>query len=74
VYIKLLRKLGSGALAPPFCEAKAITSDEFLKNSIGHILAKNSIVTNDKNIQTKNQNISIPTILQHIRRVTKTST
>jgi hypothetical protein len=29
-----LAKLGSGALAPPICEAKAITSNEFCKKSI----------------------------------------
>jgi hypothetical protein len=30
---KILEKLGSGALAPPICEAKAITSNEFCKKS-----------------------------------------
>jgi hypothetical protein len=30
---KILAKLGTGALAPLFCEAKAITSDEFCKKS-----------------------------------------
>jgi hypothetical protein len=31
---RVLAKLGSGALAPPICEAKTITSNEFCKNSI----------------------------------------
>jgi hypothetical protein len=33
IYNRVLAKLGSGALAPPICEAKAITSNEFCKNS-----------------------------------------
>ena len=32
--IKTLAKLGTGALAPAFSEAEAITSDEFCKKSI----------------------------------------
>jgi hypothetical protein len=30
-YSRVLAKLGSGALAPPICEAKAITSNAFWK-------------------------------------------
>jgi hypothetical protein len=36
-YIRVLDKLGTGALAPLFCEAEAITSDEFCKKSINKI-------------------------------------
>jgi hypothetical protein len=35
-YIRVLATLGTGALAPLFCEAEAITSDEFCKKSINH--------------------------------------
>jgi hypothetical protein len=36
-YIRVLDKLGTGALAPLFCEAEAIISDEFCKKSINKI-------------------------------------
>jgi hypothetical protein len=29
LFYKILEKLGTGALAPSFCEAEAITSDKF---------------------------------------------
>jgi hypothetical protein len=36
-HIRVLAKLGTGALAPLFCEAEAITSDEFCKKSIDNV-------------------------------------
>jgi hypothetical protein len=37
IKIRVLTKLGTGALSPLFCEAEAITSDEFYKKSIKRV-------------------------------------
>ncbi|MEA1953069.1 MAG: Eco57I restriction-modification methylase domain-containing protein [Campylobacterota bacterium] len=67
-----LAKLGSGALAPPFDEAKAIVSDEFCKNSNNSIKIENIkvlIVSDDVDLY-KNILVKLNVNSENIRTIT----